>query len=61
MPATVATIVGPNAHAVAVDPDPVHVYLPIANLGCAPVLHAVSVTRASGGEDEQESIGPDMR
>ena len=44
--------VGPNAHSVAVDPDTGHVYFPIANLGGQPVLREVSVTTATGGDDE---------
>jgi hypothetical protein len=43
--------VGPNAHAVAVDPDTGHIYLPIANLGGQPVLREISVASSTGGDD----------
>jgi YVTN family beta-propeller protein len=35
--------VGPNAHAVAVDPDTGHVYVPLANFGGQPVLRELSL------------------
>jgi YVTN family beta-propeller protein len=44
--------VGPNAHAVAVDPDTGHVYFTIANLGGQPVLREASLTNAGGDDDE---------
>jgi YVTN family beta-propeller protein len=43
--------VGPNAHSMAVDPDTGHVYFPIASLGGQPILREVSVTTASGDDD----------
>jgi YVTN family beta-propeller protein len=44
--------IGPNAHSLAVDPDSGHAYIPIANLGGQPVLREVSVTTATGGDDD---------
>ncbi|TME33500.1 MAG: YncE family protein [Chloroflexi bacterium] len=44
--------VGPNAHAVAVDPDTGHVYVPLANFGGQPVLRELSLSTASEGGDE---------
>ena len=46
--------IGPNAHVVAVDQETGHAYLPIANLGGQPVLREVSVTTASGGDDDDD-------
>jgi DNA-binding beta-propeller fold protein YncE len=39
--------VGPNAHAVAVDPESGHIYLPTANLAGKPVLRELSVASAT--------------
>lgn len=44
--------VGPNAHSMAVDPDTGHVYFPLANFGGQPVLREVSVTNATGEDDD---------
>ena len=44
--------IGPNAHSLAVDQDTGHAYIPIANLGGQPVLREVSVTTATGGNDD---------
>ncbi len=44
--------VGPNAHAVAVDLDTGHVYVPLANFGGQPVLRELSVAAPSGDDVE---------
>lgn len=44
--------VGPNAHSLAVDPDTGHVYFPVANFGGQPILREVSLTNATGDDDE---------
>jgi YVTN family beta-propeller protein len=44
--------VGPNAHSMAVDPDTGHVYIPLANFGGQPILREVSVTTATGDDDD---------
>ena len=44
--------VGPNAHSMAVDPDTGHVYFPLANLGGQPILREVSLTTATGEDDD---------
>ena len=44
--------VGPNAHAVAVDPETGHAYVPLANFGGQPVLRELSLSTASERGDE---------
>jgi YVTN family beta-propeller protein len=44
--------VGPNAHSMAVDPDTGHVYFPLANFGGQPMLREVTVTTATGDDDD---------
>jgi hypothetical protein len=44
--------VGPNAHAVAVDPETGHAYVPLANFGGRPVLRELSLATARDGGDE---------
>jgi YVTN family beta-propeller protein len=44
--------VGPNAHAVAVDPDTGHVYVPLANFGGQPLLRELSLTASTGTDDD---------
>jgi YVTN family beta-propeller protein len=44
--------VGPNAHSMAVDPDTGHAYFPLANFGGQPMLREVSITTATGDDDE---------
>jgi YVTN family beta-propeller protein len=44
--------VGPNAHAVAVDPDTGHLYVPLANFGGQPVLRELSL--ASQASDDTD-------
>jgi YVTN family beta-propeller protein len=44
--------VGPNAHAVAVDPDTGHAYLPIANFGGQPVLRELTLSAATSDDDD---------
>jgi YVTN family beta-propeller protein len=44
--------VGPNAHSIAVDPDTGHAFIPIANLGGQSVLREISVTTATGDDDD---------
>jgi YVTN family beta-propeller protein len=44
--------VGPSAHAVAVDPDTGHVYVPLANFGGQPLLRELSLTASTGTDDD---------
>jgi len=44
--------VGPNAHAVAVDPETGHVYVPLANFGGQPLLRELSLATANEGADD---------
>ena len=45
--------VGPNAHAVAVDPDTGHVYVPLANFGGQPLLRELSLSASTGTDDDE--------
>ncbi len=44
--------VGPNAHAVAVDPESGHVYVPLANFGGQPVLRELSVAAPTSDDTD---------
>ena len=44
--------VGPNAHAVAVDPDTGQVYVPLANFGGQPVLREISLAAPTGDDTD---------